>query len=156
MMGNRQEIFKDDALMLLATSRLREAFPSLTMKMVIAFCAIMVLMATGSAQMSQPEWGFDRSGQDYHRFQTDDWQVCSSSCASQDQCRAYTYVLPAQPGDDGLCRLKTEPAQRSASYCCISGVRVVAARADMGAAADDLPARYPVELISGEPAPDAD
>jgi hypothetical protein len=132
--------------MLLATGRPREAFPSLTTKMVIAFCAIYALMATASARMSQPEWGFDRPGQDYHHFRTSGWQICSASCASQEQCRAYTFVMPTRPGANGTCWLKAGIVKRSASNCCISGVRVMSAeRINGDQPGHDLRAGSPVQ-----------
>ena len=133
--------------MLLASNGDRgETVPSLTTKMVIVFAAIYALMATASARMSQPEWGFDRPGQDYHHFQTTGWRICSASCASQEPCRAYTFVMPTRPGANGICWLKAGVAERSASNCCISGVRVMSAeRINGDQPGHDLRAGSPVQ-----------
>ena len=135
--------------MLLATDHRGESLASLTTNMVIAFYAIFALMATASAPMSQPEWGFDRPGQDYHHFQTNGWQTCSSSCASQEPCRAYTFVMPTQPGGNGTCWLKAGVVKRSASRCCISGVRAMSAeRINLQRSGRDRRAGYPVQFLS--------
>jgi len=71
-------------------------------------------------QMGSPEHGIDRPGRDLRNFQATGWQECSSSCASQSQCRAYTFVNKTQ-----TCWLKgSAPAGRKTNGV-VSGIRIM-------------------------------
>lgn len=78
-----------------------------------------------AAQMSGValEADTDRPGSDYLDFDLpDDPQQCARACASDPQCRAFTFVRPGVQGDSARCWLKQAvPASRS-SDCCVSGV----------------------------------
>ena len=73
------------------------------------------------------EFGIDRVGQDYKRFDTNDVGTCMRKCVNESQCRAFTYVPPgAQPGQSnpvGLCWLKNGVPRATANPEMISGVK---------------------------------
>jgi len=68
----------------------------------------------------------DRMGQDYDRYDTNSAQDCRRSCASESQCRAFTFVPSyhyGQSAQRGRCFLKhSVPGQRYAPGM-ISGVK---------------------------------
>lgn len=70
--------------------------------------------------MGGHEFTVDRPGSDFHSFQAGDAGICATSCATNDNCMAYTYVKAT-----GTCWMKDKIPPRKASSCCISGVRVM-------------------------------
>jgi hypothetical protein len=100
-----------------------------------------------AAKMSQYEFGFDRPGQDYHHFSANGWQTCSTSCATNDQCRAYTFVKPSASGANGTCWLKSKVPSRKANGCCVSGVKIMSPdEINVDRPGKDIKPGYPVNL----------
>jgi PAN domain len=56
------------------------------------------------------EFNSDRIGQDYKNFQTNSMESCLRVCATEGQCKSFTFVPPgAQPGTSnaqGICWVK--------------------------------------------------
>lgn len=81
---------------------------------------------SGVRQVALPglEYGIDRPGMDYRSFDlaTAAPQLCQSACASESQCRAFTYVQPGVQGPSARCWLKSDVPAQVANNCCISGV----------------------------------
>jgi PAN domain len=61
------------------------------------------------------DFNSDRIGQDYKNFQTNSMESCMRVCATEGQCKAFTYVPPgAQPGTsnaNGICWVKNGTPQ---------------------------------------------
>jgi len=65
----------------------------------------------------------DRVGGDYQSTNVDNWAACATGCASDAQCRAWTWVKAGIQGPGAKCWLKsTVPAPQS-SDCCVSGIK---------------------------------
>lgn len=69
----------------------------------------------------------DRSGGDYKDFDLSEanYEMCQNACASDSNCRSYTYVRPGVQGASARCWLKSSVPSSAASSCCISGVKRV-------------------------------
>lgn len=82
----------------------------------------------GDVDVDQPdvtvESATDRPGDDYRDYEmTDpDASKCALDCAGDAKCQAYTFVKPSG-GKPGRCRLKSRPASKVPSDCCVSGVK---------------------------------
>ena len=90
----------------------------------IEMVGVILLASLASGAFANPMGGrenlADRPGSDFHSFNAGDPGICSTSCATNDNCLAYTYVISS-----GMCWMKdTIPARRQ-SNCCISGVKVM-------------------------------
>lgn len=73
--------------------------------------------------MSQSENLMDRPGGDYFSYQASGFfPECSSSCATDTRCRAYTFVLA-----NNMCYKKDTVPAALANNCCISGVKLMGA-----------------------------
>ncbi|MBI2486284.1 MAG: PAN domain-containing protein [Deltaproteobacteria bacterium] len=95
------------------------------MLFLVLFCAILTTNALGSP-MGVPEHNVDRPGNDIMTgFSSPHWSACSTSCATNNQCRAYTYVNPKSAGQNGTCWLKNKVPAKKANTCCVSGVRIM-------------------------------
>jgi len=80
-----------------------------------------------AARAARPklEPGMDRYGGDYTSFalaQPDPAQ-CQARCASEEKCRAFTYVKPGVQGPQARCWLKSSIPEAVANECCTSGVK---------------------------------
>jgi hypothetical protein len=83
-------------------------------------------MNANASPMGSPQHGFDRPGNDIMPgFPSPHWSACSTSCATNNQCRAYTYVNPGSAGGQGTCWLKDKVPAKKANGCCVSGVRLL-------------------------------
>ena len=71
------------------------------------------------------EYSTDRPGSDYRDFDLAQTHpnLCLTSCASEGQCRAWTYVNPGVQGEQARCWLKSSVPLAVASSCCVSGVQ---------------------------------
>jgi hypothetical protein len=74
------------------------------------------------------EFNSDRIGQDYKNFQTNSMESCLRVCATEGQCKSFTYVPPgAQPGTSnaqGICWVKNgTPQATNNPGGIISGVK---------------------------------
>jgi hypothetical protein len=92
--------------------------------------ALFLLIGSGmqaiGSPMGPPEHNIDRPGNDIMPgFPSSHWTACSSSCATNDQCRTYTFVMPKSPNQTGTCWLKNKIPAQKANSCCVSGVRVM-------------------------------
>jgi hypothetical protein len=71
------------------------------------------------------EYSIDRAGGDYRAFELksgESDEICKSSCAGDNKCRAWTYARPGYVGKAAHCFLKKEikPPRRRAGF--VSGV----------------------------------
>ena len=89
--------------------------------------------ATPSVQTGKPiagssgalEYGTDRRGSDYASFDlsaADPW-FCAARCASEEQCRAWTYVEPGVQAAAARCWLKHSVPAPTADSRTVSGVK---------------------------------
>jgi hypothetical protein len=71
------------------------------------------------------EWGINRYGSDYQHFEltAEDPEQCRSACASEGNCKAFTYVKPGVQGPNPVCWLKDSVPDQTPSDCCVSGMR---------------------------------
>ncbi|MBN9670086.1 PAN domain-containing protein [Roseibium aggregatum] len=71
------------------------------------------------------EVGVDRMGGDYRSF----WlprpepALCQKQCEQEEQCRAWTYVVPGHQGSQAKCWLKSRVPNPRNAQCCVSGVK---------------------------------
>jgi len=65
----------------------------------------------------------DRPGSDYSNFNLNNPNPnkCRAICASQPNCKAYTYVKPGIQGPKARCWLKNAVPPKKFSNCCVSG-----------------------------------
>lgn len=93
---------------------------------VLIVLILFVSMRASASPMGTPQHGVDRPGGDIMPgFSSPHWSACSTSCATNDQCRAYTYVNPNNTGGQGTCWLKNKVPAKKSNGCCISGVRLL-------------------------------
>ena len=104
---------------------MRRAVP---LKLALAPLAVFVGLILAPAQAAQ-EWGVDRPGGDYKNFNlaTDQPSLCENQCASEAQCKAWTFVRPGVQGPSARCWLKNAVPAAKSNTCCVSGVKQVAA-----------------------------
>jgi hypothetical protein len=69
------------------------------------------------------ESGTNRYGGDYASRDLASAQACQSACASEAQCRAWTWVRPGVQGPGAKCWLKNTVPASSRNDCCVSGVK---------------------------------
>lgn len=71
------------------------------------------------------EWGINRFGSDYRHFElgTENPEQCRAACASEANCRAFTYVKPGVQGPSPVCWLKHSIPDPKPEDCCVSGKR---------------------------------
>ncbi|NET45922.1 PAN domain-containing protein [Okeania sp. SIO2B3] len=83
--------------------------------------ALGIFSLTSTVALSSPrfiiDFNTDRIGLDYRNFNTNSMESCLRACATENQCRAFTYVPPfAQPGTpnaEGICWLKDRVPEAS-------------------------------------------
>ena len=69
------------------------------------------------------EPGFDRPGSDYRRFTLQgDHSACQAACATEVQCRSFTFVKAGVQGPDATCWLKTDVPKAVPNANAVSGV----------------------------------
>ncbi len=90
--------------------------------------------ATAPPAPSSPNFttkmGMDLPGQDYNKFMMKDGPAaCEKACENDPKCLAYTWVRPGVKGVDAACCLKSGVPVATQDPNCISGVRVVVAKA---------------------------
>ena len=74
--------------------------------------------------MAQSENFMDRPGGDYFSYRASGGAgECSTSCATDARCRAYTFVI-----SNSMCFKKDRVPDALASNCCISGVKLMGAK----------------------------
>ena len=71
------------------------------------------------------EFKTDRPGSDYKNFDLPraSPELCRDACASDPNCRAFTYVRPRIQGPNARCWLKSGVPTAASSDCCVSGVK---------------------------------
>jgi len=67
----------------------------------------------------------DRPGHNYRNFELSDAspELCRDACATDPNCRAYTYVKPGIQGGSPRCWLKDDVARTTNAPCCVSGIK---------------------------------
>lgn len=71
------------------------------------------------------EFGIDRTGGDFHNFETapsPNGESCEAACRADGKCRAWTYTRPGYAGTAARCYLKNRVTRPRQKPCCISGV----------------------------------
>ena len=88
----------------------------------ILTCSLLTLGLTFTleAQMSSPQHGIDRPGQNLRNFKATGWQECSNSCGSQKDCNAYTFINQTQ-----TCWLKSSAPVSRQGIGMVSGIRIM-------------------------------
>ena len=80
---------------------------------------------SGVKIMGREEIGFDRQGSNLGQGRpADTVGTCETACAANAECRAYTWVKPGVQDGGAICWLKSAPAPRFRSDCCVSGFRL--------------------------------
>jgi hypothetical protein len=69
------------------------------------------------------EVGTNRYGGDYASRDLATAQQCQAACASEAQCKAWTWVKPGIQGPGAKCWLKNQVPAVSKNDCCVSGVK---------------------------------
>jgi|GEM_PF-6287772 len=83
--------------------------------------ALAILTTSSSANpMSTMENFYNRAGNDYHNYNSGSAAQCASSCATNAQCLAYTYVRTTK-----MCWMKDKVPKRTKNNCCMSGVKIM-------------------------------
>ena len=89
-----------------------------------AFCAVVLLCLPADPALTNPmstQLNFrDMPGEDYHSYNAGSPGQCASSCATNAECKAYTYVIAT-----GTCWLKDAVPRSRPDDCCISGVKLM-------------------------------
>ncbi|WKB51795.1 PAN domain-containing protein [Eleftheria terrae] len=100
--------------------------PSFVMSLLAIPVALAALASPATAAPASVEFGIDRPGADYARFElSPDYTLCKSACENDARCQAYTYVHPGVQGSNAACWLKSAAPLPQASGCCYSGVKQV-------------------------------
>jgi hypothetical protein len=78
-----------------------------------------------AADLAAAEFGTDRPGSNYTNFDTNRWQDCQATCASQSRCQSWTFQHPDTGAGrpSGLCWLKTVVARPVWDGHVVSGVK---------------------------------
>lgn len=98
-----------------------------TMK-IIFFVCLLFLLAIYATQLSfgqGMELDTDRLGSDFRDFDLPLAlpELCQTICATDINCKAWTYVKPGYQGQRARCWLKNSVPNPSHDTCCISGVK---------------------------------
>ena len=101
---------------------------AIVLKLALVPAALCIGLMVAPAQAAQ-EWGVDRPGSDYKNFNlsADQPSLCENQCASEAQCKAWTFVRPGVQGASARCWLKNAVPAAKSNTCCVSGVKQVAA-----------------------------
>jgi len=86
----------------------------------------MQAVAASGAASGFMERNTDRTGGDFRVFTSGPQgpRHCASECASDAQCKAWTYVAMGNEGPNATCHLKLVVPPAVQTPCCISGVTV--------------------------------
>ena len=76
-----------------------------------------------SARDLKAEDRTNRPGSDYKDFVINSWKTCESACASEERCRAWSYVRPGVQGPGGRCWLKGAIPNPVGDANVVSGVK---------------------------------
>src|SRR5262245_11621283 len=112
-------------------SRVSRALLAVAASLFITSC---VVTATGPGPgypATGLEWNVDRPGSDYRSFDlvTPSPETCQSTCMSEPQCVAFTYVNPGIQGPSARCWLKSAVPAPVPQTCCVSGTKYATAEA---------------------------
>jgi len=122
----------------LADERPTRAAQSCAVQAVLAVIAglfVTSCVVTATVPPSYPasglEWNVNRRGADYRDFDliTPSPETCQSTCMSEPQCVAFTYVNPGVQGPNARCWLKSAVPEPAPDTCCVSGVKYATAAA---------------------------
>lgn len=85
--------------------------------------------ASPASGLGTVEPGIDRPGFDLGQtpLPSADPLACQALCAGDAACRAWTYVAPAQQGEEAMCWTKFDVPDGHPNACCTSGVMQAAA-----------------------------
>ena len=87
------------------------------------------------------ERGIDRPGGDYRSFDlSNNPAQCRDKCASEGQCRAWTFAKPGIVGPSAKCFLKSEVPNPRPNECCVSGVKTLENARPSASSAPSAPA----------------
>ncbi|MCP4318906.1 MAG: hypothetical protein GY789_23650 [Hyphomicrobiales bacterium] len=96
----------------------------LILNAVVGFIVLTMLPAGVYANpMGGSENSVDRPGGDFHQFNAGNVSICSTSCATDPNCKTYTYATAT-----GICWMKNTVPKRKNSNCCVSGAKVMGAQ----------------------------
>lgn len=114
-------------------------------------CVTMLAGLCGVAE-AQDQWlnrelATDRFGADFRALALPSDAQCHEACASDPQCRAYTYALPNAPRGAGMCWLKNGPTTPSDAPGYVSGAK--GAVGDMTVVVANLRGASPMEVGGG-------
>lgn len=89
------------------------------------FVLALLVIVTGASRQAQAQANFDRPGGDYLKtvISSGDPVECSLACEHDRHCRAWSFSYPTAAVPDAMCMLKSTVPPRTASTCCVSGVR---------------------------------
>lgn len=129
---------------------LRRAGLTACVTMLAGLCGV----AEAQDQRLNRELATDRFGADLRALALPSDAQCHEACASDPQCRAYTYALPNAPRGAGMCWLKNGPTAPSDAPGYVSGAKgavgdmtVVVANLRGASPRFSLPPRSPRPLI---------
>ncbi len=98
---------------------------------------------------SNLEKGFNRPGSDYKDFPLDGGpEECQQACASEPNCKAFTWVQPGVQGPKARCWLKSGVPGAVANADCVSGVKTTPTTAQPSSSAPPSP-QSPTASIGG-------
>jgi hypothetical protein len=80
-------------------------------------------LASVAPTASRMEPDTNRFGGDYTNRNLATAQQCQAACASEAQCKAWTWVKPGVQGPSAKCWLKNSAPVASRNDCCVSGVK---------------------------------
>ena len=99
------------------------------------YCVALLLLLSqlsspATAETFRTEGGVNLHGGDYANFvpARPDLNLCKSKCQQSRSCLAFTYVRPSAIHRHGRCYLKHKIGARTASGCCVSGIRIKSRR----------------------------
>jgi PAN domain len=108
-------------------------FLRVALRAAVAVAASLILFVSpATAEQASVEPGIDRPGADYKSvpMRVASPESCRFACEQDEQCKAYTFVVPGVQGPAARCYLKNAVPNAVASNCCTSGVKL-ALRAPM-------------------------
>jgi hypothetical protein len=87
--------------------------------------AVVSLVFALAGACAHAQVGFDRLGGDYASFPMPygDPAQCAARCERDPRCRAWAFSYPETESESAICWLKSKVPPRTASSCCVSGVR---------------------------------
>jgi hypothetical protein len=119
----------------------------------LASLIILALVWLGGDAQATPmgthEYDRDRPGHDLMPgFASSHESTCSTSCATNDKCVAYTYIKPNTPGGDGACWLKGRVPKAVENPRGTSGVRIMGPQeVNMDRPGDNIGPGFPVKFL---------